>query len=189
MSRPSVKLLMRLALLAAVSAAALACKPKIGDDCKISTDCSAAGDRLCDITAPGGYCTMFNCEPGTCPDGESLCVEFGAQRGSPAQCQDQQSPSPYARTFCMETCDSTSDCRGGYKCVDLSQSPNDWDAVLIDKDRGHKVCVVPFSAADAPPMGEGFGDVCSSQVPEAAPSDDTSPADGASGAAQGGSGG
>lgn len=166
MPRLSEKLL----LLCALAALAGACKPKIGDDCQISTDCSAAGDRLCDITAPGGYCTMFNCEPGTCPDGESLCVEFGAQRASAAKCQDKQSPSPYARAFCMATCDEDSDCRGGYTCQDLSRSGNAWEAVLIDRNRGNKACVVPSTqrepdaGADAP---SGFGDVCRSQLPPA----------------------
>ena len=43
------------------------CKPKIGEDCATSTDCSISGDRLCDVTQPGGYCTVFNCEPNTVP--------------------------------------------------------------------------------------------------------------------------
>src|ERR1051325_10082857 len=98
MPRLSEKLFL-LAALTALSTLGGGCKPKIGDDCKISTDCSAAGDRLCDITAPGGYCTMFNCEPGTCPDDESLCVEFGATRDMAEQCQSLASPSPYARSF------------------------------------------------------------------------------------------
>jgi hypothetical protein len=160
MPRLSEKLL----LLSALVALAGACKPKIGDDCKISTDCSAAGDRLCDITAPGGYCTVFNCEPGTCPDDESLCVEFGATRAMADQCQDLPSPSPFARSFCMQTCDSNSDCRSGYTCADLSGSPNPWDAVLIDKGRGKKACVVPFNGSpDAPDAGSDVGDVCVSK--------------------------
>jgi hypothetical protein len=164
MPRPSEKLLLFCALLALGGA----CKPKIGDDCRISTDCSAAADRLCDITAPGGYCTMFNCEPGTCPDGESLCVEFGANRAAAAQCRSQQSPSPYARTFCMATCESTSDCRGGYTCADLSRPGNDWDAVLIDKGRGNKACVVPFDPGSAD--ATSTGDVCVSKPARAEPS-------------------
>lgn len=148
----------KLLLLVAIAAAHAGCKPKIGDDCKISTDCSAAGDRLCDITAPGGYCTIFSCEPGTCPEGESLCVEFGEQR-SPL-CADRATPSPYARTFCMATCDSDSDCRSGYVCVDIpkllpdgSRGGDPWGATLIDTDRGNKGCLVPITSAA--PLGEG----------------------------------
>ncbi len=165
MPRPPEKLLLLVAL-AAFAALSGACKPKIGDDCKISTDCSAAGDRLCDITAPGGYCTMFNCEPGTCPDGESLCVEFGATRDAAEQCQDLASPSPYARSFCMQTCDNNGDCRSGYTCADLSKLPNDWDAVLIDKGRGNRACVAPYEKAEAAgDEVEGVGDVCVSKLP------------------------
>lgn len=136
----------KLLLLVALAAIAAGCKPKVGDDCRISTDCSAAGDRLCDITAPGGYCTVFGCEPGTCPEDESLCVEFGEQR-SP-YCEGDLAPSPYARTFCMATCDSDSDCRGGYVCADLSVIPNDWGALRIDNDRGSRACLVPASRPD-----------------------------------------
>ena|SRR5438477_2354450 len=150
-------------LLLAALALAAGCKPKIGDDCKISTDCSAAGDRLCDITAPGGYCTVYNCEPTTCPVDESLCVEFGADRSPVKQCEDRQSPSPYGRAFCMATCSHDSDCRSGYQCVDLSVQPNAWSALLIDTDRGNKACVVPFTAAPIDPLGPG--DVCSAKLP------------------------
>lgn len=168
MPRLSEKLL----LLCALVGLAGACKPNIGDDCRISTDCSAAGDRLCDITAPGGYCTMFNCEPGTCPDGESLCVEFGAVRASAPLCRAQQSPSPYGRTFCMQTCDSNSDCRSGYTCADLSQRGNAWDAVLIDKNRGKKACVVPFKPGEP---NESEGEVCVAQPPASEPDPEPEP--------------
>jgi hypothetical protein len=155
-------------LLCTLAAVAVGCKPKVGDDCNISTDCSAAGDRLCDITAPGGYCTVFNCEPGTCPVDESLCVEFGAQRSTVAkQCIDRQSPSPYARAFCMATCKHNSDCRAGYTCQDLSSETNDWAAVLIDRDRGNRACVVPLSTDESPGAGGAFGDVCLSVLPPA----------------------
>jgi hypothetical protein len=165
----------KLLLWFALTAVAAGCKPKIGDDCKISTDCSAAGDRLCDITAPGGYCTVFNCEPGGCPEDESLCVEFGAKR-SPL-CAVEPSPSPYARTFCMATCDDDSDCRSGYTCQDLSKQ-NSWGAVLIDTDRGNKACLVPFSG------GELDSEAMQTDVCKVQPASDAD--DGASGGSPGG---
>jgi len=161
-------------LLCALVAVAAGCKPKIGDDCRISTDCSAAADRLCDITAPGGYCTVYNCEPGTCPEDESLCVEFGAQRSPVNKCVDIQSPSPYARAFCLATCDDDSDCRSGYSCENLSKASNPWGAVLIDLDRGNRACVVPISLdslTSEDGHGGAFGDVCRSDLPPA-PSDE-----------------
>ncbi len=161
MPRLSEKLL----VLCALAAVAEGCKPKVGDDCRISTDCSAAGDRLCDITAPSGYCTVYNCEPGTCPVDESLCVEFGAQRSPVDACMDTQSPSPYGRAFCMATCESNSDCRADYVCADLSKADQKrrWGALLIDRDRGHRACLVP---PKAPAVGAGDDtiDVCKSEL-------------------------
>jgi hypothetical protein len=164
-SQPS-KLLLLLATLVATTAAA-GCKPRIGDDCQISTDCSASDDRLCDITAPGGYCTIFNCEPRSCPEDESLCVQFGAQRSPLEACQDLQSPSPYASSFCMATCEDSSDCRAGYSCEDLSDPDNVWGALLIDRDRGKRACVVPLKAKPVSDEGRGenFGDVCRAELP------------------------
>ena len=64
----------------ALAALSFGCAPQIGDECETSVDCSQGGERLCDITQPGGYCTVFNCEPNSCPEDESLCVQFGAVR-------------------------------------------------------------------------------------------------------------
>jgi hypothetical protein len=158
----------KLWLLCALAAVAAGCKPKIGDDCRLSTDCSAAGDRLCDITAPSGYCTIYNCEPGTCPADESLCVEFGSQRSPVSACADKQSPSPYGRAFCMATCDNDSDCRDGYVCADLARADQKqkWGAILIDRDRGHHACLVPPTAKsvdDSDTAGQ-IG-VCKSELP------------------------
>jgi hypothetical protein len=67
----------KLLIVAVVLQAALvaACAPKLGDDCNNSLECSAIGDRYCDISQPGGYCTIQNCEPGECGD-EGVCVRF-----------------------------------------------------------------------------------------------------------------
>lgn len=162
----------QLLLLLALAAVAAGCKPEIGDECQLSTDCSAAADRLCDIAAPGGYCTVYNCEPNTCPEDESLCVEFGAQRSPAAECQSQQTPSPYARAFCMATCESDGDCRDGYVCVDLRQQKNRsaWGALLIDRDRGNRACLAKQRTTPVPEDTEAG--VCR-LVPDA-PGDDGS---------------
>jgi hypothetical protein len=134
----------------------LGCTPKIGDSCTVSTNCSATGDRLCDITQPGGYCTVFNCEPGTCP-ADSVCINFGSNLSSvaPAQCSPAQGTSPYQRSFCMATCGSDGDCRGGYTCQNLSgDTPNPLGAVLVDSGDG-KVCAV--TPHQAPLLAAGAG--------------------------------
>lgn len=165
MRPPMASTLERLLLLASLSALALGCKPEIGDDCQASTDCSAAGDRLCDITAPDGYCTIYNCEPDACPDDEALCVQFGAQRSPLEGCESTSSPSPYARAFCMATCESDDDCRPGYVCGVLD-TPNPWGALLIDTNRGNRACLVPASAtglATEPSEGVDPSNVCQAQ--------------------------
>ena len=68
----------------ALFATVLGCSPKIGDECATALDCSALGDRLCDTTQPGGYCTIFNCEPDTCPE-EAACVAFGGEHRDSVQ--------------------------------------------------------------------------------------------------------
>ena len=68
----------------------------------------------------------------------------------------------------MQTCDSDSDCRSGYSCEDLSKATNPWAAILIDRDRGRKACVVPISPASLisdPGEGGAFGYVCRSELP------------------------
>jgi uncharacterized membrane protein YgcG len=135
-----------------VAALALGCTPKIGDSCTVSTNCSAAGDRLCDITQPGGYCTIFNCEPGTCPT-DSVCINFGTALSAAAGCTPSQGNSPYQRSFCMASCASDGDCRAGYACLNLTghfnpmtgqptTTLNQLGAVLAESSGSGKVCAV-----------------------------------------------
>jgi len=118
------------------------CKPKIGEDCATSTDCSISGDRLCDVTQPGGYCTVFNCEPNSCPT-EAACVAF-----SEGTCSTASVSIRFRRTFCMRACEDDSDCRGGYPCLDLSRDPS---RRVVDTDSGKRVCAQP-STNSAPPL-------------------------------------
>lgn len=132
----------------------LGCNPKIGDDCTNSTDCSVSGDRLCDTTQPGGYCTVFNCEPDTCPE-EAQCVAFDTEL-DPA-CEDQRW-ARFERTFCMRRCSDDGDCRSGYVCFDMDTEPNPWGARIADLDpEGTKVCIAPYSGT---PPGGNLTEVC-----------------------------
>jgi hypothetical protein len=140
-----VPALRALACLAALFA--FGCTPHIGDSCTTSTNCSAAGDRLCDITQPGGYCTQFNCEPDGCPD-DSICVNFGTALSPVGQCTASQDNSPYMRTFCMAPCGNDGDCRGGYVCQDLDpgSTTNFIGDVEVDYVRHSAVCAVKPTA-------------------------------------------
>jgi hypothetical protein len=136
-----------LAIVAAVSF--VACKPEIGDDCTVSTDCSATGDRICDTTQPGGYCTIFNCEPGTCPE-EAVCIAFGGSVSTRPECVDRQGTSPFQRTFCMVKCEGDDDCRDGYECIDMGVD-NPWGARVAEHGvTDGRVCGVPFRGSSPP---------------------------------------
>lgn len=143
-------------LVASVVLAALhvACQPDIGDDCTTSIECSQTGDRICDVTQPGGYCTQFNCEPGNCPD-ESNCVAFDARLSPLKECRDDNGASRITRAWCMKICESNEDCRDGYVCADLKQQ-NALNALAIDADRSGRVCVAKFVTK---PIVDEKGDV------------------------------
>ena len=132
-------------LLALGALGAFGCKPKIGEDCAISTDCSLSGDRLCDITQPGGYCTVFNCEPGQCPD-EAACTAF-----SEGTCSTSSVSTRLRRTFCMKTCEDDGDCRGGYRCLDTTKDPA--RTVVDINPPNRRICAVPTPPLppDTPP--------------------------------------
>lgn len=121
----------------------MGCGSEIGDSCNRDIDCSPEGDRICarGSDLPGGYCTVFGCDHGTCPD-DSVCVRFFAlsetsatcdpdtedNRDSGAERTDACTPdelctvggSCVPRTaevrYCMKTCDGDGDCRDEYHC-------------------------------------------------------------------------
>ena len=96
MRRATISLLAILAL--------TGCKMHVGDSCGSSIDCSTTGELQCDLSQPGGYCTVFACDADTCPEG--ACVEW------------RFIPSRTAETWCMKTCDNSRDCRRSeYSCV------------------------------------------------------------------------
>jgi hypothetical protein len=144
------------ALLSALGA--VGCKPEIGDECDVSTDCSNTGDRLCDTTQPGGYCTIFNCEPGSCPE-EAICVAFKTDISQ--SCSDPQGGIRLQRTFCMKSCDENDDCRGGYECINIKNPDNPWGANIIENGSVNgKVCIVPHQGITLP-----SGDAAVSEQP------------------------
>lgn len=114
--------------IAALFVAASGCSPQVGDDCGSSIDCDFNGTRICDLAQPGGYCTVRNCERGTCPDGESVCVEFNPD------------VPRLSVTYCMATCGSDSACRtdDGYRCL----AADAIGATSLDGE-GAKFCVIP----------------------------------------------
>lgn len=139
--RPRATFALALAALALVAG----CQPKIGDACNTSTDCSAQGDRLCDTTQPAGYCTIFNCEPNTCPEDEAACVAFNVALDPACGPTDDGKWPRFERSFCMALCEEDDDCRSGYECV----APSERAAFVVDTDRSTKVCLAIQSGAVA----------------------------------------
>jgi len=61
------------------------CGNEIGDACITSVDCSPNGDRQCDSSSKGGYCTVQGCDFNTCPE-EATCVQFFTGSFSNREC-------------------------------------------------------------------------------------------------------
>jgi hypothetical protein len=108
---------------------AVGCAPSIGDSCGTALDCSVNGDRTCDLARPGGACTIFACEPDTCPD-DAVCVRW------------RPDPSRLSFTACMRRCTEEGDCRvdEGYAClaaedIGATEEGGDPIAEVIDEER------------------------------------------------------
>ena len=130
--RPALRFTLLIALLCG-------CGKQIGDACIVSTDCSTAGDRICDLDSTDGYCTIQGCDYNTCPS-EAVCVRFFlggftnkpcnhlTEKISTMDCSldelcDLENfcvPRESEVRYCMKTCSSGGDCRGGYECRDLT---------------------------------------------------------------------
>jgi hypothetical protein len=165
---------MRLGLIAVALAAVAGCKPEIGDKCQVSTDCSVNGDRLCDLSQPGGYCTQLNCLGGGCAD-DASCVLYDS-RVPGCGFDDRSGPlgSRVARSFCSAQCESNSDCRTGYVCADPRQAP--WNAIILDNDQNKRSCVVaplPGQSTAAPTTTNA--PVCQATAPPVSPIDASAP--------------
>ena len=149
----------------------LACQPSIGDSCVLSTDCSQRGDRLCDTSQSGGYCTVFNCVGDGCPD-EASCVVFGGR--VPGCLYTDRSIARTARSFCMRACELDKDCRDGYVCRDPRQPS--LQGIVLDTDQSRRVCVPREADAVTSTAPSAVAPVCSAAAPSTdAGSPDTAP--------------
>lgn len=109
--------------------------------------------RTCDTTFPGGYCTIFDCAPGSCPD-EAECIAFQSVVSQAPECSSAIARPRLLRAACMLNCSSDADCRAGYVCVDLLDG-NPWAARVAEEEPKGSVCMLP-----PPPPPEGQTQVC-----------------------------
>jgi len=118
----------------------MACDDEIGDSCSQNADCSSSGNRLCDTSMPGGYCTVEGCSADSCPGG-SVCIAFFPVAALSVPCNPETedrlggnlatddclpteiclssgfcAPVSLERRFCMKKCGSSGDCRDAYEC-------------------------------------------------------------------------
>ena len=160
---------LRLLWVIPLSALLLGCPPEIGNKCTPSTDGSQVGDRQCGGTQPDGYCTVFDCVPDNCPN--SVCVAFDPSLDPACQGTDQGSYPRFERTFCLKPCNSDSNCRDQYACIDLTPvlpngEPNPnltlrraqvVDTESLDGGYGYKVCMALALGPDGGVLPEDAG--------------------------------
>ncbi len=166
-------MLVRFSQIAAVCLLLGACAPEIGDDCTTSADCATTDQsRLClsQVTEgfPGGYCTVFNCQPGSCPS-ESVCVGFRTSLANSPECDQTSGRARLQRTYCMRTCNADKDCRSGYACIDVGED-DPWGAVVLEEGKRAnrtKICTVAYSEPESSP--DRSSDVCSWELPSGEP--------------------
>jgi hypothetical protein len=110
------------------------CGKSIGDECTTNVDCSQSDVRDCDLSQPGGYCTINGCDEQGCPS-EAVCIRvFPYEYRTPDNTctQDSGCPSDHLclpdvpsgfcvpraseRRYCAKSCSSNDDCRSGYVC-------------------------------------------------------------------------
>lgn len=105
------------------------CGKQIGDECVTNIDCNQDGTWDCDLSQPGGYCTVAGCDEASCPE-KSVCIRFFAYQYSSTPCQTDLDcgadflclpdglcvPRTSERRFCERTCGDDGDCRSGYVC-------------------------------------------------------------------------
>jgi hypothetical protein len=128
-----------------------ACGRKIGDECKTQFDCNEEDDtKTCDISQPGGYCTIEGCDETSCPE-EAVCVRFfPAEEFLTDRCQQPGSicesqevclesgwcaPRSSEQRRCLLRCKDNGDCRDDYECRGTGQ----YSSMALTTQPGAKV--------------------------------------------------
>lgn len=143
------RLLLALALLAPTLLLS-ACQRRIGAPCKVSTDCSIRGDRVCDLShlvdgsgdldpLGKGECIIDGCNKTTCPR-EGTCVQvYGAEFLSVA-CDPELEDRPQA--FSDDLADRVSACNA------QPEAPASGEPVACNDCGSHEICLPEGLCAD-----------------------------------------
>jgi hypothetical protein len=117
-----------------------ACGKQIGDACTTNVDCAQDGTRDCDLSQPGGYCTVNGCDELSCPS-EAVCIRIFPYEAPGKTCTADSDctsdglclpdlpdsfcvPRAAERRYCEFRCGSNGDCRGGYVCREAGVEGN-----------------------------------------------------------------
>ena len=121
-------------VLVVAATAGAGCRREIGDECTTAADCNPNGSRSCDATQPGGYCTIQGCDETSCPE-EAVCMRYFPAKYLTQPCDPDPgtvvtgcaaneiclddglcAPQSTELRYCVKSCSSGDDCRGGYEC-------------------------------------------------------------------------
>jgi len=122
--KSSVKLLRIVVMLLAVPFALAACSHAIGDNCLTSADCDPNGTRACDLSQPGGYCTIAGCDEKSCPS-DSRCIRYFPEMFLSKRCiaafEDLPCSEDPAAPCTMAGCkpEGCDDCTADEICLDV----------------------------------------------------------------------
>jgi hypothetical protein len=118
------------------------CRREIGDDCQTSVDCDPNGTRACDLSQPGGYCTILGCDEKSCPSG-ATCIRYFpeaylSKMCDPA-CEDVPACKPTAGDGGVGGCSAPPD--GGVGSVGCPDCPATCMGGPQDKCNAEELCI------------------------------------------------
>jgi hypothetical protein len=119
-----------------------ACSKHIGDGCNTNIDCAQDGNRICDLSQPGGYCTEDGCDDSSCPS-EAICVRFFDQK--------------YPTGTCSTPPGSVGECPRDQTCVDQCHTDELCVVCGPGPSQPQASCCVP-SASERRYCAHGCGD-------------------------------
>lgn len=127
-----------------------ACQRRIGAPCKVSTDCSITGSRVCDLShlvdgsgnldpTGKGECTIDGCNSTTCPR-EGSCVQVYSSEFLSVACDPELEDRPQTFTDALES--------RILACNASPAAPASGEPVACDDCDVHEVCLPEGLCAD-----------------------------------------
>jgi hypothetical protein len=95
------------------------CGKEIGDACATNVDCDQTGARDCDLSQPGGYCTVIGCDEKSCPS-EAVCIRVFPYTSARPACQqdvDCAGALPWCLAGGLCGCKQDSECSSDGLCL------------------------------------------------------------------------